>query len=324
MTRTLNTTALNRRQLLQGVAGLTFVLGAGGVREVVASTQTDALDVNPWLTIRADGGISIVFPSTEMGQSSYSTLPQILAEELDANWDDVEILQLNQDDRTFGNPLFGGVLYTAGSTAVQAYFEPMRQAGAQARAVLLQIAARAWGVSPSDLRTEPSVVVALDGRRMSYGELAGRGAEGVTVPDAATVPLKASADFRIIGHDVPRRDVIAKSTGRAQYAIDVDLPDMLHASVARAPAEGEVPLSVDDSDARSVPGVVEIVTLPDGVAVVADSLWAALNARFSLDIQWSETAAARSFNSADTLDAYAAAAEDPQAEAAVWATKGDA
>ena len=324
MTRTLNTTALNRRQLLQGVAGLTFVLGAGGVREVVASTQTDALDVNPWLTIRAHGGISIVFPSTEMGQSSYSTLPQILAEELDADWDDVEILQLNEDDRTFGNQLFGGVLYTAGSTAVQAYFEPMRQAGAQARAVLLQIAARAWGVSSSDLRTEPSVVVASDGRRMSYGELAGMGAEGVTVPDAGTVPLKASADFRIIGHDVPRRDVIAKSTGRAQYAIDVDLPDMLHASVARAPVEGEVPLSVDDSDARSVPGVVEIVTLPDGVAVVADSLWAALNARFSLDIQWSETAAARSFNSADTLNAYAAAAEDPQAEAAVWATKGDA
>lgn len=324
MTRTLNTTALNRRQLLQGVAGLTFVLGAGGVREVVASTQTDALDVNPWLTIRADGGISIVFPSTEMGQSSYSTLPQILAEELDADWDDVEILQLNEDDRTFGNQLFGGVLYTAGSTGVQAYFEPMRQAGAQARAVLLQIAARAWGVSPSDLRTEPSVVVASDGRRMSYGELAGMGAEGVTVPDAATVPLKPPADFRIIGHDVPRRDVIAKSTGRAQYAIDVDLPDMLHSTVARAPVEGEVPLSVDDSDARSVPGVVEIVTLPDGVAVVADSLWAALNARFSLDIQWSETAAARSFNSADTLNAYAAAAEDPQAEAAVWATKGDA
>lgn len=317
-------TPLTRRDLLKGAAGLTFLIGAGGVTDVIAQENHSALDVNQWLTIRPDGTIAIIFPSTEMGQSSYSTLPQILAEELDADWDAVEIMQLNEDDRRFGNPLFGGVLYTAGSTGVQGYFDPMRRAGAQARDVLLQIAARDWGVPVSALSTDPSVVIGPDGQRLSYGALAAMGADGIPIPDAETVALKDPSQFRFIGQDVPRRDVFDKSTGRARYAIDVDLPDMLHASVERAPVEGETPLTIDDAEARAMPGVVDIVTLPDGVAVVATSLWAAINARFALNITWSETSPARAFNSADTLKAYAAAAQDPQAEAAIWSEKGNA
>lgn len=324
MNKIFSPTTPSRRDFLKGAAGLSFVVASGGLSKVQAATDSTLLDVNPWLTIRADDRISIVFPSTEMGQSSYSTLPQILAEELDADWSKVEIEQLNADDRTFGNPLFGGVLYTAGSTGVQAYFTPMRQAGAQARDVLLQIAARHWGVEKSDLRTVPGAVLAPDGRRQSYGALAALGADGTSIPAPEQVPLKDRADFRIIGRDLPRRDVIAKSTGQAQYAIDVDLPNMAHASVTRAPVEGEVPLSVDDAEARGMPGVIDVVTLPDGVAVVAESLWAAISARFTLNISWSETAPARAFNSEDTLALYQAAADDPQAEAAVWANKGDA
>lgn len=318
------TIEMNRRGFLQGAAGLTFFMGANGLSAVRAGAAPSALDVNKWLTIQADGAISVVFPSTEMGQSSYSTLPQILAEELDAEWDDVEIEQLNADDRRFGNQLFGGVLYTAGSTGTQFYFDPMRRAGAQARDVLLQIAAREWGVDKATLRTEPSVVLGPDQQRATYGALAALGAEGLTVPDADAVVLKDRSQFRIIGHDLPRRDVAAKSTGKAVYAIDVDLPDMAYAAVLRAPVEGEVPLQVSDAEARALDGVIDIVTLPDGVAVVANSLWTALGARGLLEVTWSETSPFRTSNSDATLQAYAAAADAPGAQGEVWSEKGDA
>lgn len=326
MTEVKSTSDVSRRGFLKGT-GIVFALGAVGVTSLTAcSPQADVppLDVSKWLTVRSDGVISIVFPSTEMGQSSYSTLPQILAEELDADWSDVEIEQLNQDDRRFGNPLFGGVLYTAGSTGVQAYFEPMRRAGAQARDVLLQIAAREWKLDKSSLATEPSTVVAPNGERLSYAQLVELGIEGVSVPDAETVTLKDRSDFRIIGHDLPRRDVLAKSTGRAEYAVDVDLPDMAYATVKRAPVEGERPVSIDDAAARAVPGVLDVVALPDGVSVVAESLWAALGARNSLSVEWSTDSPMRNYSSDDTLQQYAASAEDPNVEGAVWAEKGDA
>ena len=327
MTRAKTIPELSRRGFMKG-AGLVFTLGAVGVASVTACSPAAPapvpLDVNHWLSIGADGVISIVFPSTEMGQSGYSTLPQILAEELDADWDDVQIQQLNKDDRRFGNPLFGGVLYTAGSTGVQAYFDPMRRAGAQARDVLLQIAARELGVDKEFLATEPSVVVAPDGRRLAYGDLVEVGLEGVVVPDADVVRLKDRSAFRIIGKDLPRRDVLAKSTGQAEYAIDVELPDMAYGAVLRAPVEDERPMRIDDAEARAVSGVIDVVELPDGVAVIAESLWAALGARNLLEVEWSESSPARAFNSADTLQQYAAAAEDTGASAAVWAENGDA
>lgn len=319
--------AVSRRGFIKG-AGLTFILSGAGVASVTACSAraplANPIDINQWLSIGADGTIEIVFPSTEMGQSSYSTLPQILAEELDADWDQVRIRQLNVDDRRFGNPLFGGVLYTAGSTGVQAYYEPMRRAGAQVRDVLLQIAARELGVNKSSLTTEPGIVVSADGTRLAYGDLVSLGLDGVTVPDVEAVALKDRADFRIIGKDLPRRDVLSKSTGQAEYVIDVDVPNMAHASVLRVPVEDELPITVEDTEARAFPGVIDVVTLPDGVAVVAESLWAAIGGRNLLQVKWSETSPFRSSNSAGTLEAYSAAAEDPGAEAAVWSEKGDA
>ncbi|MEL6921431.1 MAG: molybdopterin cofactor-binding domain-containing protein, partial [Pseudomonadota bacterium] len=316
--------ALDRRSFLKGTAGLTFFVGAGGASAVRTEAATGALDVNMWLTIHADGKISIIHPSTEMGQGSYSTLPMFLAEELDVAWDDVEIVQLNADDRRFGNQLFGGVLYTAGSTGTQFYFEPMRRAGAQARDVLLQIAARDWGVEKSALTTKPSVVFGPDGQTASFGELAALGADGLAVPAAEDVSLKDMADFRYIGHHVPRRDIPAKSTGKAVYAIDVDVPNMAYGAVLRAPVEDEVPVSVNDASAREIPGVIDVVTLPDGVAVIAESLWAALGARGLLEVEWSQTSPFRSSNSDETLSQYAAAASAPGASGAVWEEKGDA
>ncbi|MEL7013783.1 MAG: molybdopterin cofactor-binding domain-containing protein [Pseudomonadota bacterium] len=316
--------ALDRRSFLQGAAGLTFFVGAGGISAVRSEAATGALDVNMWLTIHADGKISVIHPSTEMGQGSYSTLPMVLAEELDAAWDDVDIVQLNEDDRRFGNQLFGGVLYTAGSTGTQFYFEPMRRAGAQARDVLLQIAARAWSVEKATLTTEPSLVIGPEGQTASFGELAALGADGLAVPAAEDVSLKDVADFRYIGHHVPRRDIPAKSTGKAVYAIDVDVPNMAYGAVLRAPVEDEVPVSINDAAAREIPGVIDVVKLPDGVAVVAESLWAALGARGLLDVEWSQTSLFRNSNSEDTLAQYAAEADAPGASGAIWAEKGDA
>ena len=315
---------MNRRRFLKGMAGLSFFFGAGGLTEVRAAAATDALDLNHWLTLHADGTVSIVFPSTEMGQSGWTSLPMILAEELDADWDRVDIVQLNEDDRRFGNPLFGGVLYTAGSTGVQAYYEPMRRAGAQARDVLLQIAARELNVEKPSLRTEPGRVVSSEGRILSYGALVALGADGIEIPAPEALNLKNPSAFRMIGKDVPRRDVFAKSTGRMEYAIDVDLPDMVHATVERAPVEGERPLTIDDTAARAVEGVIDVLLLPDGVAVIAESLWAALKARGELTVEWSNTSPARAFNSAETLEAYSEAAQDLSREAAIWAAKGDA
>lgn len=323
-------TNLSRRDVLRSAAGLTFLLSVGGCSLSSSPAPSpeappaDPLDVSHWLSIAPDGTITVVFPSTEMGQSSYSTLPQILAEELDADWSRVVIQQLDADDRRFGNPLFGNVLYTAGSTGVKAYFDPMRKAGAQARDVLLQIAARHLGVAKETLKTEPSVVVAPGGERLGYGELAAMGADGLTVPDADSVPLKDASAYRIVGTDLPRRDVLAKSSGKAVYAIDVSVPGMAYAAVLRAPVEGETATAVDDAATRAVPGVVDVVTLPDGVAVVADTYGNALRGRQALSVTWSETSPFRATSSAQTLEQYAAAAEDTARQGATWAEHGDA
>ncbi|NIA71170.1 xanthine dehydrogenase family protein molybdopterin-binding subunit [Pelagibius litoralis] len=319
--------ALTRRAFIASGAALTFVVGNSGILQAASAEagQMQGLDANAWVRIDPDDTITIVFPSTEMGQGSSSALPLILAEELDADWDRVEIEQLNRDDRTFGNPIFGGVLYTAGSTGVYGYFDSLRKAGAQARRMLMQRAAGEWSVSLDSLTTEPGLVVhAASGRRLSYGALAALPGPLPSIPEVSEADFKARADYRLIGQNVPRRDVPAKSSGRERYAIDVQVPDMLYAAVLRSPVEGETPLEIDDSEALDVPGVLQTVTLPDGVAVVAERLEAAFIGKDSLDVTWSETAPARAFDSETDLTAYTAAAGDAARDGVAWRSVGDA
>lgn len=321
------TVRINRRTLLAGTAGLIFTVASGGLSRAAAdSFMTDGRDpVSLWVRIAPDGVVTIVFPMTEMGQGSSTALPIILAEELDADWNMVRIEQLDRDDRAYGNPLFGDILYTAGSASVMAYWMPLRMAGAQARAHLITLAAREWGVPASGLVTEPGAVRDPGSdRRLDYGTLAALDDGSLPVPNVTESDLKPVAAFRLIGRNVPRRDVPAKSRGLAEYAIDVRVPDMLYASVLRASVEGETPLSMDDVGTRETPGVVDIVTLPDGVAVVAETLDAAFEGRDLLNVVWSETAPARDFDSEATLAEYADAAADPEAEIAVWHAEGDA
>ncbi|MEM7775235.1 MAG: molybdopterin cofactor-binding domain-containing protein [Pseudomonadota bacterium] len=309
---------------------MTFLIGADGLQRVASAADTattaptGSVSPNAWLTIHRDGVIDIVFPSTEMGQGSSTYLPMMLAEELDADWDNVRIQQLNSDDRRFGNRIFGGFLYTAGSTGVYAYMPPMRLAGAQARRMLIATAAKVWSVPPERLTTKPGRVVdAESGRALSYGELADRADFVTDVPDVNESDLKSPAEFRLIGKDVPRRDIPTKTNGTAEYAIDVRVPDMLYAAVLRAPVEDETPQKLNDAGARSVSGVVDIITLPDGIAVVAETLWAAFQARDQLDVTWTSTSVLRNADSTADLETYAAAAEGNDA-AAIWHTSGEA
>src|SRR6266481_8167546 len=173
---------LTRRDFMIGAAGLTFAVVAPGCARVSPPAASSALLVdtagnapafNPWVSIATDGTIYIQSPAVEMGQGSLTSLPLIIAEELDADWAKVRIVPAPPNDALYGNPGFGGQMYTAGSNAVRSYFTPLRTFGAQVRRVLLDNAARRWGVPVAELTTEPSVVVhAKSGRRLAYGAIA--------------------------------------------------------------------------------------------------------------------------------------------------------
>ena len=167
-------TKVSRRQVMVGAAGLSFAIGFGGRAgaTVLASARTGK-ELSPWVSIAPDGTISIMSAATEMGQGSMTSLPLILAEELDADWSKVKIVTAPAIEAIYGNPGFQGMMYTAGSNAVTSYYTPLRMFGAQVRQVLLDNAAKTLGVPADELTTEPSTVVhAKSGRRLCYGEVA--------------------------------------------------------------------------------------------------------------------------------------------------------
>src|SRR5262247_4590951 len=171
MTRHIRSSALSRRQVMVGAAGLTFAVALAGkaARAATLAAERAGKALSPWVSIAPDGTITIMSAATEMGQGSMTSLPLILAEELDADWSKVRIVPAPVIDQIYGNPAFGGMIYTAGSNAVRAYFQPLRTFGAQVRRVLIDNAAKKLGVPVDELTTEPSVVVhAKSGRRLSY------------------------------------------------------------------------------------------------------------------------------------------------------------
>lgn len=322
---------LSRRQLVVGSLALTFTFAAGRIdlaeAAVVAADRRGRI-ISPWVSIDADGSISIMSPATEMGQGSMTSLPRILAEDLDADWSMVRVVPAPPIDEIYGNPGFGGMLYTAGSNAVRNYYEPLRLLGAAARRVLLENVALRFRVPVSELYTEPSVVIhARSGRRMTYGELA---ALGIAVPPApiraTTADLKPASAFRLIGHDTMRVELPNKVNGSAQYGIDVQVPGMLYATVLRAPVEGSAPDRIDDAAARAIAGVLRTVRLDYGVGVLARTPYAAIEARRALldGVTWSRTGTAQGFDSDRASVEFAVAARDPLAQAAPWEPRGNA
>ncbi|WIO73990.1 molybdopterin-dependent oxidoreductase [Porticoccaceae bacterium LTM1] len=235
-------------------------------------------EVNAYIRISADNRITLITNKSEMGQGSHTAIPMLLAEELDADWQAIKVEQVslpNSDFRFIG---------TAGSSSISRGFMSVRQAGANARALLIAAAAKEWNVPADSLRTETSHVInPVNGKRLPYGDLLTTAA---TLPIPGDAPLKAPADFKLLGKDVKRTEAKEKVTGKANFGIDAQLPGMHYAVVARAPVFGATLKSVDDNAAKNVKGVVKIKTIPSGVAVIATSFWQAKKGRDALKLEW--------------------------------------
>lgn len=321
---------MKRRDFLVGVgvSGLGLVFGleikpAMGVAKEGAGAGVKTA----WVRIAPDGIVTVMAPAAEMGQGSMTALAVIFAEELDADWNKVAVEFSPADDKLYGSPLpsFFGMMITAASTAVMAYYKNMRLYGAQARRVLLDAAARHLNVPVSELTTEPSVVLhGKTGRRLSYGEIASFAKMPATLPEVSAKDLKDPSAFRLIGHDIPRTDVPSKTNGSAAYSIDVRLPNMVYATVLRAPVLGATPVSVNDAELSKMPDVLKVMQLPpDRVAVAARTYEAALAAERALKITWSKVAE-DSFDSDRALEEQAAIARDLSRAGVVVQNSGDA
>ncbi|MDJ0879441.1 MAG: molybdopterin-dependent oxidoreductase [Halieaceae bacterium] len=298
--------SLNRRRFLQAGATLAggLALGVSLRGRTEDKSGSVGAPAGPHLAylvrIEPDGRVIIGAPNPEMGQGVKTSLPMIIAEELDVNWDDVlvEQMPLGIKRDSEGNLSWLHVGQGAGgSTSVSEGWQPLREAGATARQLLLQAAADSWGVPIDSLSTERGTIVhSASGRRAGYGEFA---AAASALPLPETPPtLKSSADFNIIGQPKPVVDALDIVTGKAEYGIDAALPGQVYASIERCPYRDGSVVSYDDKAARKVPGVIAIVPIegpaPDeyftvlaaGIAVVADSTWAALQGRAALKIEW--------------------------------------
>jgi isoquinoline 1-oxidoreductase beta subunit len=288
---------VGRRGFLVGAggAGVGLVLGlswpassarAGEALEAEGAVATARL--NPFVQVSTDGTVTLWASKSEMGQGVRTSLPMILAEELEADWRKVRVEQAD------AWPGFGDQ-ETGGSSSVRSMWMPLRQAGAAAREMLVSAAASTWGVSASECAAREGVVTHKPtGRKLTYGELAARAA---TLPVPKEPALKPAGEFRIVGTKPPRVDAMAIVTGTAGYSLDVRRPGMLYASVARSPVFGGRVKSFDPAAAKAVRGVKQVVELGPagkpvfreaGVAVIAESTWAALQGRRALDVTWDE------------------------------------
>lgn len=322
--------APGRREFLKAAGGFTFAvtLGANGVVLIDrAEAAAVARDITLWVRIAPDNSVTIVTPAAEMGQGSMTGVPVALAEELDVDWSKVSLEMAPAEPNLYGYAAGGGrrMMGIFGSRAVMYYFDQMRVAGAQARKVLLMNAAERWGVPVGDLRTEPSTVVhPASGRRMTYGEIASFATMPAAMPAVDASELKRPQDFRIIGHAVPRHDIPAKTDGSAQYSIDVQLPGMVYASTVHSPVQGGAPANVNEAKIRALPGVLDVIALDLGVAVVADSMEHVLAAHGALEVDWSGTARGRRYSSETALlHDYEATASDPKAQQQTIHRTGD-
>jgi isoquinoline 1-oxidoreductase subunit beta len=276
-----------RRAVLQGGAALMCGLLIGidlspaGAR--ADEPVTTGVRFNAFVHVATDGTVTLTLPAVEMGQGVYTSQAQCLAEELDIGLDRVVAAHAPADQANYANPVFT-IQATGGSTTTRAWTGTLRQAGATARAMLVQAAAAKWGVAPASLATENGIITdTANGRSIRYGEVAGQAA-GLRPP--AAVKLKDPSRFRLIGKPVHRIDTRDKATGKTVYGIDVIRPGMKFATLMASPVIGGKVGSVDQSNALAVPGVGQVVVLDDLVAVVGDNTWAAMEGLRALSIEW--------------------------------------
>jgi len=262
-----------------GALVLGFEIPLTGRRAAVAATTR----LQGFVSIAPDGTVTIVQPQSEMGQGVMTSIPMLVAEELDCDWSQVRVESFPAIAPIYNNPTFG-IMGTGGSSSILGWYMPARKIGAQARAMLLAAAAQKFGVAASDLRTQKGVVYHdATSRKATYGELASAAA-ALAAP--ANVTLKTPDKFNLIGKPVKRVDIPDKVTGRAQFGIDVVVPGMLYAAIKQSPVFGGTVGHYDDRATLKRPGVRKVVNLKNAVAVVADRFWRAKSALDALDIAW--------------------------------------
>ncbi|MGD1876011.1 MAG: molybdopterin cofactor-binding domain-containing protein [Kiloniellaceae bacterium] len=283
--------APTRRQFLvaSAAAGAGLVIGfkfTGG-NKMAAAAQADGFAPNAFVRVAPDSTVTVMIKHIEFGQGTFTGLSALVAEELDADWGQMHPEHAPADASLYNNLAFGQMQGTGGSSSIANSYQQLRQAGAAARALLVQAAAETWGV-PAEGSTVKKGVVAHtgSGKSATFGELADKAA---TLPVPAEVTLKDPKDFTIIGTVVPRPDSPAKARGQAMYTIDKTLPGMLTAVIARPPVFGATLVTFDATAAKAVKGVTDVVEVPEGVAVLGHGFWAAKSGRDALEIQWDES-----------------------------------
>ena len=304
------TAAQSRRDFLKVSAlaggGLLIAVAIPGVGRLADAAPAGApFAPNAFIRITPDGTVTVVVGYSEMGQGVLTAVPMLVAEELDADWSRVHFEQAPADP-VYKNPMFG-MQGTGGSTTVRASWQPMREAGATARAMLIAAAAQRWGASPADCRTDAGRVVHTGGKSLLYGALA---SEAARQPVPAQVALKDPRQFRIIGKSLHRLDTPLKIDGSGLFGIDVRVPGGYTAVLARPPVPGAKPLRWNAERAQSMPGVKAVVEVPSGIAAVADGYWNAKKARDALDVQW-DLGANTAYSSDSIQRSFAARAQQP-------------
>ena len=316
---------VSRREFLGASAGLafSFTLGLGGCATPGARDEPKHR-LNAYVSISPSGIITIQSPAAEMGQGVMTGLPLIVAEELDADWSKV-VVEQSPIDPAYHHPIFKAQYVVASITTI-GYWTPLRVAGAQSRRVLLDAAAVHWSVPVSELTTEPSTVVhAKTGRKLGYGEIASFAKPPAELPKIDPAKdLKTAAQYRLLGKPVQRVDAPAKVNGSARYGIDARVPGMLYATFARAPVRGSGPASSNATELKKLPGIVDVVSLDHGVAVVGRSFDAVRKARGQLKVSWRAGLPGDSINSERDFDAYLRDARDASRTGVVWKATGDA
>jgi len=266
----LKTTAL-------GSASLIIGFDAAGLLKA-AETAANLFAPNNWIRIDPDGIVSLTIGKCEMGQGVRTSLAMILAEELEADWTKIKLVQ--------GKPAPGSDLGTGGSDSMASSWKPLRQAGAAAREMLITAAAARWNVDPAGCNASRGAVVHQEtNRRLEYGSLIADAAK-LLVPE--NPQLKNASDFKVVGQRTARVDGLDIVSGKARYGIDIKIPGMLYAALERPPFAGAKIKRMQEEKARGVHGVRSIIKLPRGIAILADNTWAAIKGRAALAVEWDD------------------------------------
>ena len=309
----MNLNTLNRRTFLKTTvaAGGGLMLGAY-VPSVLDGDLNDlhaagSFEPNIWLKVNADDTVRIMLTQLEMGQGVMTSMPMLVAEELDMDWTRIKT-EWTPADAKYGNPNFGGQQLTAGSNSVRGMWKILRQAGGAARAMLVTAAAQTWNVPENSLTTANGEVIhAASNRRAKYGTLVDKAA---ALPVPKQVTLKDPKSFTLMGKSLPRLDIPEKVNGAAVFGMDVKLPGLLTARVVRCPVFGGKVASFNADKAKAVPGVQHVVQISNGVAVVADNYWSASKGAAALEVKWDEGKLA-TLSSAEIMKKYAELAKQP-------------